>query len=439
MDTKIAAALNSLNLNSQQKKVLNEVLDNKFRYIDANSINIDSTYIELDDDYEGDEYYKYTTQNHIYFDDKTYNGLILESNYKKEEQYYISDNELEYYIYKIDSKIYLNETGTIKIEYYDRDSYGYIRASNQIYPYSIYANIRNFDSASNFGYKTSIKWSDNYNNNYFTYNYAKIKDDIDNKIVYNFYVLISTHIILNFSDKEKGYVTFRLDYNNFVYNFTSPISKETSDLIVNSNCSKGLYFSGATSSEQYQLGYNFTKNQIVAFGANSSLGILKGTGLTFTMTFDNDIFSINYNHANDKMSINTNIYAKDFVIEDESNTISVKDTIQDIYNKINNNDNDNGSDIIQSFIDREIEDLIYETAEIRSKDIEYFTGEEFKELVISEKEYNKYNYTWDDNSVHNNLDGQYNKIVVYKDILTKTINITNSNGEQEEINVLIVE
>src|SRR5574344_1569836 len=51
MDTKIAAALNSLNLNSQQKKVLNEVLDNKFKYIDANSLNIKTqdTYFSIDD------------------------------------------------------------------------------------------------------------------------------------------------------------------------------------------------------------------------------------------------------------------------------------------------------------------------------------------------------------------------------------------------------
>ena len=33
MDTKIAAALNNLNLNSQQKKIINEVLDNKFKLI----------------------------------------------------------------------------------------------------------------------------------------------------------------------------------------------------------------------------------------------------------------------------------------------------------------------------------------------------------------------------------------------------------------------
>lgn len=299
MDTKIAAALNSLNLNSQQKRVINEVLDNKFKYIDANEININNIS------------YEFTLRDYI--------------------------------------------------NYYSRSV----------------------------------------NNN--------------------------------------GVITFEIRYNNFIYSFIEPTSKETSDLTIGKTCSKGLYYSGTSVSEPYQLGYNFTKDQIVAFGANSSLGILKGTGLTFTMTFDNDIFSINYNHANDKMSINTNIYAKDFVIEDESNTISVKDTIQDIYDKINNNSNDDGSDITQTFIDREIEELIYKTAEIRSKDTEYFTGEEFKELVISEKKYNKYNYTWNDNTVHNYLYEQYNKIVVYKDILTKTINITNSNGEQEEINVLIVE
>ena len=112
------------------------------------------------------------------------------------------------------------------------------------------------------------------------------------------------------------------------------------------------------------------------------------------------------------------------------------------YNKLfvmDNSNNDNGSDITQSFIDREIEDLIYEIAETRSKANEYDEiGDTYRELVISEKEYNKYNYTYD-NIVTNELDSVYHKIVVYKDILTKTITVTNSNGQQEEINVLIVE
>ena len=83
--------------------------------------------------------------------------------------------------------------------------------------------------------------------------------------------------------------------------------------------------------------------------------------------------------------------------------------------------------------------MIYEIAETRSKANEYDEiGDTYRELVISEKEYNKYSYTYD-NIVTNNLDPEYNKIVVYKDILTKTITVTNSNGQQEEINVLIVE
>ena len=45
MDTKIAAALNSLNLNSQQKRVINEVLDNKFKYIEPNVIKFDDIQI----------------------------------------------------------------------------------------------------------------------------------------------------------------------------------------------------------------------------------------------------------------------------------------------------------------------------------------------------------------------------------------------------------
>ena len=165
----------------------------------------------------------------------------------------------------------------------------------------------------------------------------------------------------------------------------------------------------------------------------------------YSTTGKTSILDIKTDRDNNIILNSHSLLSPDFIISDEinnsdnSNRISVKDTIQDIYNKINNIGGDNGSDIIQSFIDREIEELIYKTAEIRSKDTEYITGEEFKELVISEKEYNKYNYTWEDNSVHNYLYEQYNKIVVYKDILTKTINITNSNGEQEEINVLIVE
>ena len=45
MDTKIAAALNNLNLNSQQKKIINEVLDNKFKYIEPNVIKFDNIQI----------------------------------------------------------------------------------------------------------------------------------------------------------------------------------------------------------------------------------------------------------------------------------------------------------------------------------------------------------------------------------------------------------
>ena len=45
MDAKIAAALNNLNLNSQQKKIINEVLDDKFKYIEPNVIKFDNIQI----------------------------------------------------------------------------------------------------------------------------------------------------------------------------------------------------------------------------------------------------------------------------------------------------------------------------------------------------------------------------------------------------------
>lgn len=435
MDTKIAAALNNLNLNSQQKKIINEVLDNKFKYIDANTVNINSTYTEVDDTYN-DEYYEFTYTNGICLNGDNDKGLSINSNYFEKDKYYV-DNELEEYFVN-EYSTFIFRLGQMCIDYNYSDSDDYVNKSKYIlsanytninleerlkneYSKTFYNNIgvssKSFSINTMFTYIDYLDYKNNKNYTYYLADYLNFKTIINNL----------------------GTTNFLIKYNEFNYSFNTSISSESSNLIVNSTNSKGLYYSGANVSEPYQLGYNFTKDQIVAFGANSSFGILKGTGITFTMAFDDNIFIINYNHANDKMYINTNIYAKDFVIEDESNAISVKDTIQDIYNKINNIGGDNGSDIIQSFIDKEIEELIYKTAEIRSKDTEYNIGEEFKELVISEKEYNKYNYTWEDNSVHNYLHEQYDKIVVYKDILIKTINITNSNGEQEEINVLIVE
>lgn len=313
MDTKIAAALNNLNLNSQQKRVINEVLDNKFKYIDANSLNIKTQNTDFSIDDKGLNYNYYELINNKSF-----------TKYKCT----LKENELEF------------------TSYFDDDTF--------------------FDKAPYF-----------------------------DKVPYGFSIKNNTY-------------TNRTP-NSFI--------KITND------------------------------------GANIFMR------KTFTHGSGNDIFMesimININFESRVIECLANaIECEDFKLIDKfgNNAISVKDSIQDIYNKINNNipqsiqdihdeinnNNNNINYITQSFIDREIEELIYKTAEIRSKDAEYITGEEFKELVISEKEYNKYNYTYD-NIVYNYLYEKYNKIVVYKDILTKTINITNSNGEQEEINVLIVE
>lgn len=292
MDTKIAAALNNLNLNSQQKRVINEVLDNKFKYIDANSLNI-------------------KTQN-TYFS--------------------VDDKGLNYNYYEL-------------------------------------INNKTFTK-----YKCTLK------ENELTFT-SSFDDDF-------------------FSDKAP----YGISIKNNIYTNRTP---NTLTLINNDGV-------------RIFMRKTFTSGTI-----NDLLLRL----VSIAIDFESKLIQIGANA----------VRCKDFkVLDENNNAISVKDSIQDIYNKINNIGGDNGSDIIQSFIDREIEELIYKTAEIRSKDTEYMTGEEFKELVISEKEYNKYNYTME-GTVYNNLYDQYNKIVVYKDILTKTINITNSNGEQEEINVLIVE
>lgn len=313
MDTKIAAALNNLNLNSQQKRVINEVLDNKFKYIDANSLNIKTQNTDFSIDDKGLNYNYYELINNKPF-----------TKYKCT----LKENELEF------------------TSYFDDDTF--------------------FDKAPYF-----------------------------DKVPYGFSIKNNTYT-------------------------------------------------------------NRTPNSFIKITNDGATIYMRKT---FTHGSGNDIFMesimININFESRVITCLANaIECEDFKLIDRfgNNAISVKDSIQDIYNKINNNipqsiqdihdeinnNNNNINYITQSFIDREIEELIYKTAEIRSKDAEYITGEEFKELVISEKEYNKYNYTYD-NIVYNYLYEKYNKIVVYKDILTKTINITNSNGEQEEINVLIVE
>lgn len=316
MDTKIAAALNNLNLNSQQKKIINEVLDNKFKYIEANSLNI-------------------KTQN-IYFS--------------------IDDKGLNYNYYEL---------------------------------------INN---------KTFTKCKCTLKENELTFT-SSFDDDC-------------------FSDK----IPYGISIKNNIYTNRTP----NTCTMINNNAATIF------------MGKRFT---------SGTIDDLFLSLVSISIDFESKLIQIGANA----------VECKDFKILDENNNaISVKDSIQDIYDEINNNipqniqnihdeitqniqdvhdEINNNYDInyiTQSFIDKEIEELIYKTAEIRSKDAEYLTGEEFKELVISEKEYNKYSYTYD-NTVYNNLHDTYNKIVVYKDILTKTINITNSNGEQEEINVLIVE
>ena len=395
MDTKIAAALNNLNLNSQQKKIINEVLDNKFKYIEPNVIKFDNIQI-----YE--------------------ERLVLEEEDYDEKLYSITHNYKDYYRrdYCIDLK-FPQDIGkvvccgsTIEIENFSLD-------------YAIGINA---------GFNFEFKRQDSNETEYFTIIYDGLKSSNSTKPTFELKSTTRENInspILDFKlnlnqlyyatrDIKTNNQIFYLDINRNAISYKSLIN----DLSLNISSGKFEYLS--------------TYNNIKFEQSKIDIHLYSTTDKT-------SVLDIKTDRDNNIILNSHSLLSPDFIISDEindsnnSNRISVKDTIQDIYNKINNIGGDNGSDIIQSFIDREIEELIYKTAEIRSKDTKYFTGEEFKELVISEKEYNKYNYTLNDNSVHNYLYEQYHKIVVYKDILTKTINITNSNGEQEEINVLIVE
>lgn len=388
MDTKIAAALNNLNLNSQQKKIINEVLDNKFKYIEPNVIKFDNIQI-----YEE------------YYDEKLYS---ITHNYKDYYRHdYCMDLKIPQYIDKV-----VSCGSKIEIENVSLD-------------YGI-----NF----NGGFKFDLKRQDSNETEHFNIIYDSLQGS--NSIKPTFELKSSTmgninSTILDFklNPDQLYYITRDANTNNQIFYLDVNRSGITYNNSIN-----GFNLNIGSGTFQYSSTYNNIKFE----QSKIDIHLYSTTGKT-------SILDIKTDRDNNIILNSHSLLSPDFIISDEinnsnnSNRISVKDTIQDIYNKINIIGGDNGSDITQTFIDREIEDLIYETAKIRAKDTEYITGEDFKELVISEKEYNKYNYTWDDNTVHNYLYEQYNKIVVYKDILTKTINVTNSNGEQEEINVLIVE
>ena len=395
MDTKIAAALNNLNLNSQQKKIINEVLDNKFKYIEPNVIKFDNIQI-----YE--------------------ERLVLKEADYDEKLYSITHNYKDYYRhdYCIDLKIpqYIDKViccgSKIEIENFSLD-------------YAI---------GSNAGFNFEFKRQDSNKTEYFNIIYDSLQGINSTKPTFELKSttmgsINSTILDFKLNPDQLYYVTRDINTNNQIFYLDINRNAISYKSLIN-----GLSLNISSSKFEYLSTYNRIKFE----QSKIDIHLYSTAGKT-------SILDIKTDRDNNIILNSHSLLSPDFIISDEinnsdnSNRISVKDTIQDIYNKINNIGGDNGSDIIQSFIDREIEELIYKTAEIRSKDTEYITGEEFKELVISEKEYNKYNYTWGDNSVHNYLYEQYNKIVVYKDILTKTINITNSNGEQEEINVLIVE
>lgn len=395
MDTKIAAALNNINLNSQQKKIINEVLDNKFKYIEPNVIKFDNIQI----------YEERSVLEEAYYDKKLYS---ITHNYK---DYYRHD-------YCIDLKIpqYIDKVvccgSKIEIENFSLD-------------YSI---------GNNAGFNFEARIKDDEKTEYFNILYDSLHGANSTKPTFELKSstmgnINSTILDFKLNPDQLYYITRDANTNNQIFY----LDVNRRGITYNSSIN-GLSLN--ISSGKFE--YSSTYNRIKFEQSKIDIHLYSTTGKT-------SILDIKTDRDNNIILNSHSLLSPDFIISNEindknnSNRISVKDTIQDIYNKINNIGGDNGSDITQTFIDREIEDLIYETAKIRAKDTEYITGEEFEELVISEKEYNKYNYTWSDNSVHNYLYEQYNKIVVYKDILTKTINITNSNGEQEEINVLIVE
>lgn len=395
MDTKIAAALNNLNLNSQQKKIINEVLDNKFKYIEPNVIKFDNIQI-----YE--------------------ERLVLEEENYDVKSYNIVHNYKDYYRYDycIDLKVpqYIDKVvccgSKIEIENFSLD-------------YSI---------GNNAGFNFEARIKDDEKTEYFNILYDSLHGVNSTKPTFELKSstmgnINSTILDFKLNPDQLYYITRDANTNNQIFYLDVNRRGITYNSSING-------FNLNISSGKFE--YSSTYNNIKFEQSKIDIHLYSTTGKT-------SILDIKTDRDNNIILNSHSLLSPDFIISNEindknnSNRISVKDTIQDIYNKINNIGGDNGSDITQSLIDREIEELIYKTAEIRAKDTENFTGEEFKELVISEKEYNKYNYTLEDNSVYNELDIEYNKIVVYKDILTKTINITNSNGEQEEINVLIVE
>ena len=435
MDTKIAAALNSINLNSQQKKVLNEVLDNKFKYINANSINVE---------WENSLNEKFKISHNYY--DENYPGILFKGDYNDNlsqfELYFNYPNGFniisENICYEDENKEVITEKYITNITSYPADKYfEFISLQNNI-EYDNNINLKDTGICISISTQEFINQNTGINlsnstfeltDKYITYETSYKNNNIRETI--DFYIgneFRSKYTNLN--EKKEYNLTIKYDYIQMT-------TKTNTSLIANSPA-LGINYKGITFSDQSIIaGSNFLFTSLNNGNNNNPYYTM-----LFTFLYNKDkSLLIGTDNTGDNLSVTANIIAFDFVINKDDNTerISLKDTIQDIYDKINNSNNDNGSDITQSFIDREIEDLIYEIAETRSKANEYDEiGDTYRELVISEKEYNKYSYTYD-NVVTNNLDYEYNKIVVYKDILTKTITVTNSNGQQEEINVLIVE
>lgn len=435
MDTKIAAALNSINLNSQQKKVLNEVLDNKFKYINANSINVE---------WENSLNEKFKISHNYY--DENYPGILFKGDYNNNlNQFELYFNYLnsfniisENICYEDENKEVITEKYITNITSYPANKYfEFISLQNNI-EYNNNINLKDtgiyisISTREFINQNTGINLSNStfeLTDKYITYETSYKNNNTRETI--DFYIgneFRSKYTNLN--EKKEYNLTIKYDYIQMTTKTNTSLIANTLPLDINY---KGIIFSD----QSIIAGSNFLFTSLNNGNNNNPLYTMM-----FTFLYNEDkILIIGTDITGDNLLVTANIIASDFVINKDDNTerISLKDTIQDIYDKINNSNNDNGSDITQSFIDREIEDLIYEIAETRSKANEYDEiGDTYRELVISEKEYNKYSYTYD-NIVTNNLDPEYNKIVVYKDILTKTITVTNSNGQQEEINVLIVE
>lgn len=435
MDTKIAAALNSINLNSQQKKVLNEVLDNKFKYINANSINVE---------WENSLNEKFKISHNYY--DENYPGILFKGDYNNNlNQFELYFNYLnsfniisENICYEDENKEVITKKYITNITSYPANKYfEFISLQNNI-EYNNNINLKDtgiyisISTREFINQNTGINLSNStfeLTDKYITYETSYKNNNTRETI--DFYIgneFRSKYTNLN--EKKEYNLTIKYDYIQMTTKTNTSLIANTLPLDINY---KGIIFSD----QSIIAGSNFLFTSLNNGNNNNPLYTMM-----FTFLYNEDkILIIGTDITGDNLLVTANIIASDFVINKDDNTerISLKDTIQDIYDKINNSNNDNGSDITQSFIDREIEDLIYEIAETRSKANEYDEiGDTYRELVISEKEYNKYSYTYD-NIVTNNLDPEYNKIVVYKDILTKTITVTNSNGQQEEINVLIVE